>query len=246
MLEQTIFTLIFLVYTTYNLENDYSLLCCCFLHFVPVCYIYFSGDTVEPPQATGNQSTSLSKGETRHVTLTARGARHSYMWICFTTDPAENMWNIQLNNSCVKCKERSCYSPSLPNRPHWTVSRDQTGCVGDSIIEISVLVKDFSKRDTGRLMLTWSSDDPDQGPQEHKVLTVTSLHYRESISQYVYAGIGVGGGCVVVVASVVVVVAGRYWYKRKKRAANRARRMAERRCELILCLVPRLSLLHVK
>ena len=83
-------------------------------------------------------------------------------------------------------------------------------------------------------MLTWSSDDPDQGPLEHKVLTVTSLHYRESMSQYVYAGIGVGGGCVVLVASVMVVVAGRYWYKRKKRAANRARRMAERRCELIL------------
>ena len=58
-------------------------------------------------------------------------------------------------------------------------------------------------------MLTWSSDDTDQGPQEHKVLTVTSLHYRESMSQYVYARIGAGGERVVLVASVVIVVAGR-------------------------------------
>ena len=47
-------------------------------------------------------------------------------------------------------------------------------------------------------MLTWSSDDTDQGPQE-QVLTVTSLHYRESMSQYIlYDGIGVcgpGGQC---------------------------------------------------
>ncbi|CAI8032247.1 hypothetical protein GBAR_LOCUS18247 [Geodia barretti] len=151
------------------------------------------------------------------------------MWVCFTTDPSIDMWNITLNSSCVKCKEKSCDSHGIPNRPHWTVDRSETGCSGDSIIDLSVLVKDFSKRDTGRLMLTWSTDSSEQGPQQHQVLTVTSLRYKESLSGYVYAGIGVGGGCVVLGVSVVAVVIGRFWYKRKKTAAQRARRRAERR-----------------
>ena len=67
-----------------------------------------------------------------------------------------------------------------------------------------------------------------------RVLTVTSLRYKESVSGYVYAGIGVGGGCVVLGVSVVTTVIERFWYKRKKTAAQRARRIAERRRECSL------------
>ena len=67
----------------------------------------------------------------------------------------------------------------------------------------------------------------EQGPQQHHVLTVTSLYYKESVIEYVHVGIGVGRGCVVLGVSVVTVVIGRFWYKRNKKAAERARRRAE-------------------
>ena len=61
----------------------------------------------------------------------------------------------------------------------------------------------------------------EQGPQQHHVLTVTSLHYKESVIEYVHVGIDVGGGGGGgggrVGVSVVIVVIGRLWYKRKKR-----------------------------
>ena len=34
----------------------------------------------------------------------------------------------------------------------------------------------------------------EQGPRQHHVLTVTSLHYKESVIEYVHVGIGVGEG----------------------------------------------------
>ena len=153
------------------------------------------------------------------------------------------MWNIDLNDSCVKCNNEmrgSC--PRLPNRPEWKVARNETGCCfGSSSLEVSVKVVDFTERDSGRMMLAWATDASDQGPTKHRVLTVTTLTYNETDphtsrdgekNRFVYVGIGSGGVCLVLVVSVVTVVSGVVVHKRRKAAARRQRRRAERRCEL--------------
>ena len=97
------------------------------------------------------------------------------------------MQNISLNTSCIECLSHSYTSVNcgtLPNGPQWTVTRIQHGtCLVQMVLELSIFVTDVDRNDSGKFMLAWSSDRMHQGPQDHSVLTVTSLNVTVNQSE---------------------------------------------------------------
>ena len=177
----------------------------------------------------------MTIGQTQNITLRSKGDRHNNLWLCFTTDKYVTIWNISLNSSCTECFLRSVDCPELRNRPHWNVSRNQVlNCSSNYLLELTVVVTNARKEDSGRFMLTWSSDSSDTGPKNHPVLTVTSLNVTSSDSNndrglsreyiYIYSGVGGVGVGLLVVVCVVVTVAVRCKVRRQPVRRDHRRR----------------------
>ena len=194
-------------------------------------YWLFTGDTVEPPRGTKNRTITMDVGSKQTITLSSTGYKDIYLWLCFTTDPRITIYDIDVNSSCVECVEDFPNCGNLPNRPYWAVTRNQTGCFSEALLQLSVHVTNVSTRDHGWFMMTWSADPHDKMLQNHTLLTVTTLNVTSVAnsdgsgldSRYVYMSIA--GGCVgvgLLVGLVVISVAIRA--RRKRGGPHRRRR----------------------
>jgi hypothetical protein len=174
----------------------------------------------DPPSETANKTVDVPEGESMNISLSTRGNQEVYLWLCYSTDEYITMYNISLNESCIKCCSHSYTSVecgTLPNHPQWNVTRIQHGtCLVQMALELSVFVTDVDEKDSGKFMLAWSSDDEDQGPQYHHVLTVTSLNVTTNQSRggteelnthhvIIYSTAGGSAGLLVVLGIVVFV-----------------------------------------
>ena len=174
-----------------------------------------------------------------NISLSTRGNQEVYLWLCYCTDEYITMYNISLNESCIKCRSHSYTSVecgALPNRPQWNVTRIQHGtCLVQMALELSVFVTDVDEKDSGKFMLAWSSDNEHQGPQYHHVLTVTSLNVTTNQSRggteelnthhvIIYSTAGGSAGLLVVLGIVVLV-----GVKRKGKRVQRQPRPRRRR-----------------
>ena len=174
---------------------------------------------MDPPISAGNSTVNMTEGDSGNVTLKALGSQQNDLWLCYTTDLHTTMWNISLKDSCIMClNEWSGPCGKLPNRPSWSVTRNQEkACHMKTkeqyvyLLEIIVHVTSVSDKDQGKFILTWSSDDKDQGPQKHADITETLLFIngkenpdKASVNYTRYVYVGSAGGC----ALLVMLVAG--------------------------------------
>ena len=205
---------------------------------------------MDPPTYAGNSTVNMTEGDGGNVTLKALGSQQNNLWLCYTTDLHTTMWNISLNDSCIMClNEWSGPCGKLPNRPSWSITRNQEkACHIETkeqyvyLLEMIVHVTSVSDKDQGKFILTWSSDDKDQGPQKHADITETLLFIngkknpdKASVNYRMYVYVGSAGGSAILVSlvpCVVVIVVIKYW--KKKRPVRRQAVRRESKTELLL------------
>ena len=200
------------------------------------------GEPYDPPSKTADTTVDMTEGDSRNISLKTRGKQQVHLWLCYSTDEYITMQNISLNESCIKCHSHSYTSVkcgTLPNRPQWTVTRIQYGtCTLQMALELSVFVTDVDQEDSGKFMLTWSSDESHQGPQDHSVLTVTSLNVtvnqskgdtRELNTHYNIIIYSTAGGSAGVLLVVVVGIAVFVGVKKRRKTGHGQRQLRHRR-----------------